>query len=99
MLELPLLYLGELVPARTQLEQGISLYAPNQQQAAYAFLNIGDMGVICRLYGSLALWILGYPERAKQERQEAIRLARPAASSCRSGACTGPCGVVCALPP
>jgi predicted ATPase len=67
--------LGELVPAREHLEQGIALY-DRQQHHSIAFLNVADPGVICQIWGAFALWHLGYPDQALKRTHEAITLAR-----------------------
>jgi class 3 adenylate cyclase/tetratricopeptide (TPR) repeat protein len=66
--------LGELVPARAYLEQGIALYNP-QQHRAHALLYGQDPGMGCRVYAALVLWVLGYPHQALQRGQEGLSLA------------------------
>jgi len=68
-------HLGELTQARAHLEQGIALYDP-QQHRSLAFLYGQDIAVICRAWGALALWLLGYPDQALQRIHEALTLAR-----------------------
>src|SRR5262249_45379214 len=70
-----LYFLGELVPAKEHLEQGIALYDP-QQHHSYAFLYLGDSGVVCRSWIAFVLWLRGYPDQALQRAHEAITLAR-----------------------
>jgi predicted ATPase len=67
--------LGELIPAREHLEQGIPLYDP-QQHRSHAFLYGADPGVVCRTWVALALWLLGYPDQALKRTHEALSLAR-----------------------
>jgi tetratricopeptide (TPR) repeat protein len=67
------LLLGELIPARAHLEQGIALYDPQQHTLAFAYGP--DLGVGSLSFGSWALWILGYPEQALQRGREALALA------------------------
>ena len=74
-----LFWLGEFVPARAHLEQGMALYDP-QQHRAHALLYGQDPGMGCRVYAALVLWVLGYPDQALQRSQEALTLAR----SCRT---------------
>ena len=69
-----LFYLGELVPARAHLEQGIALYNP-QQHRTHAFLYGQDPGMGCRVFAALVLWVLGYPDQALQRGQEGLSLA------------------------
>jgi predicted ATPase len=70
-----LCWLGEFVPARAHLEQGIALYNP-QQHRAHALLYGQDPGMGCRAYAALVLWVLGYPDQALQQGQEALTLAQ-----------------------
>ena len=70
-----LIWLGEFAQARTHLEQGITLYAP-QGERFYAFLYGQDPGVLCQGYAAAALWYLGYPDQARKRSHEALTLAR-----------------------
>jgi TOMM system kinase/cyclase fusion protein len=70
-----LTFLGELSLARTHLEQGMTLYDP-QQHRALAFLYGQDLKVVCQSWAALALWLLGYPDQALQKSHEAIALAQ-----------------------
>jgi predicted ATPase len=65
-----LLLLGELTAARTLLERGIALYAPQQPPGN------DDPRVVCLRYASFTLWHLGYPDQGLQRSQEAVALAR-----------------------
>ena len=70
-----LTFLGELLPARTHLEQGMALYDP-QQHRALALLYGQDLKVVCQSWAALVLWLLGYPDQALQTGHEAIALAQ-----------------------
>ena len=70
-----LLYLGELVPARALLEQGVTLYDP-QQHRSHVFLYGQDPGVVCLTHAAWTLWLLGYPDQALNRIREALTLAR-----------------------
>jgi predicted ATPase/class 3 adenylate cyclase len=70
-----LYFLGELVPAREHLEQGIALYDPRQHHD-HAFSYGHDPGVACLGYTSLVLWYLGYPDQALQRSRQALTLAQ-----------------------
>jgi predicted ATPase len=72
-----LFWMGEVAPARAHLEQGISLYDP-QQHRSLAFLYGIDPGVLCHSSAALTLWFLGYPEQALQRSHEALTLAQEA---------------------
>ena len=69
-----LFHLGEFVPARGHLEQGVALYNP-QQHRTHAFLYGQDSGMGCRVYVAFVLWALGYPHQALQRSQEGLSLA------------------------
>jgi predicted ATPase len=70
-----LFWLGELAPASAHLEQGLSLYDP-QQHESLAFRYGTDPGVGCHGFAAVALWMLGYPAQALAKTQEALTLAR-----------------------
>jgi predicted ATPase len=73
----PLLFLGELGPARTHLEHSISLYKPQQHHSlALLFGFPGDMGVFCLCFAAHTLCHLGYPDQARGRIDEALALAR-----------------------
>ena len=67
---------GAFAPARTHLEQGIALAAP-QGHATPRTTPGGnrDDGVSCRAMVAVVLWELGYPEQAVQRCEEALTLA------------------------
>jgi len=71
----PLLWLGEFVPARVHLEEGITLYNP-QQNRSHALVYGLDPGVLCLSFTAIALWSLGYPDQALKRGQEALALAQ-----------------------
>jgi predicted ATPase/class 3 adenylate cyclase len=68
------LWLGALPAARLHLEAGIARYTPDQRHAL-VFRMGQDPGVTCRLYASMTLWLLGYPEQALARLHEALALA------------------------
>jgi predicted ATPase len=68
-------HLGEVVPARAYLEQGLALYNP-QQQRTQALLYGHDAGISCLGFVARALWILGYPDQALHRSREALALAQ-----------------------
>jgi tetratricopeptide (TPR) repeat protein len=74
MLGYNLLYLGELTLARQHTEEGISIYRPRYHSLAFLYGG-DDPGVCCLSHRAVALWILGYPERALQSAREALSLA------------------------
>jgi predicted ATPase len=68
-----LFYLGELRRARTHLEQGESVYDPQQLRSPTFVL---DPLAARHAYAALVLWCLGYPDQALWKSQEALRLAQ-----------------------
>ena len=70
-----LTWLGEVGAAHRHLEQGITLYDP-QQYRSHAFLHGRDPGVDCLSYVAMVLWILGYPAQALRRSQDALTLAQ-----------------------
>jgi predicted ATPase len=70
-----LCWLGELTAARQSLEQGVSLYDP-QQHRSHAVLYGEDPGVVCLSFAALALWSQGYPEQALTSMHAALTLAQ-----------------------
>jgi predicted ATPase len=75
MMGLTMFWLGELAPARAQLEQGIALYDP-QQHRSHAFVYGQDPGVACRALAAWPIWVLGYPVQALQSVHEALTLVK-----------------------
>lgn len=70
-----LFYSGELTSAQAILERGSAFYDP-QVNGSLTVTYGQDPGVGCRSYVSLALWFLGYPDRALGENHDAFSLAR-----------------------
>ncbi|KWR88214.1 adenylate/guanylate cyclase domain-containing protein [Cupriavidus sp. IDO] len=68
-----LLSLGELEPARAQLEQALALYDPRQRHSPDFFLEPGVLGLA---FVALDLWLLGYPDQALARTQEMLALAQ-----------------------
>jgi len=67
-----LFFLGNFTHARPHLERAAALYDP-QKRRSYRALT--DPGVSCLSLLAGALWMLGYPEQARQKSAEALRLA------------------------
>ncbi|MFC3106699.1 adenylate/guanylate cyclase domain-containing protein [Undibacterium arcticum] len=70
-----LLILGELEPARAQLEQALALYDPGQHYSP-AFFYGSEPGVLGLAFVALDLWLLGYPDQALARSQAALALAQ-----------------------
>ena len=65
---------GKFVAAHAELERSISL-CEDSKAAAYLDLSAQDPRVHVRSYDGMALWLLGYPDRALRVCGEARRLA------------------------
>jgi predicted ATPase len=70
-----LFWLGELGAAQAHLEQGILCYDPKQSRAQIVSFGT-DLGMHCRNFAALILWLLGYPDQALKKSQEALTLAQ-----------------------
>jgi len=81
-----LFWLGELGPARTHLEYGLTLYDPQQRRAR----AIVQDPVVNGLYHvAIALWYLGYAEQARARMHEALTLAQTLAHAHSQAAALG----------
>lgn len=89
---------GEFATARRELEDAVALYDPNEQKSKTLALQI-DPGVNALCHLCWVLWVLGYPERAIETGERAIRTARELAQplalamalflACETCACCG----------
>jgi adenylate cyclase len=70
-----LFWLGELVAAQTHFEWALALYDPTQHRAL-AVRSGQDPRVVCLTHLACALWLLGYPDHARQRCQEALTWAQ-----------------------
>jgi predicted ATPase len=76
-----LFWCGELVPAREQWEQSLTLYeAQSQHSLASPFLYGEDAPIIARCDLSLALELLGYSDQARVQSRAALTAAQEEAS-------------------
>jgi class 3 adenylate cyclase/predicted ATPase len=66
---------GELGLAHADVKQALALYDP-QQMRDHAVRYGQDAGVVCRLLGSVTLWLLGYPDQARQWSEAALTHAQ-----------------------
>jgi predicted ATPase len=71
-----LFYLGEFSPALPYLEQGSRLYDPVQHHPLIFEHGGADTGVAIMTHEALALWALGYPDRARERMHAALHCAR-----------------------
>ena len=70
-----LFLVGELASTRAHLEQGLTLYNP-QQYSSHIYLYGMDTGVILLGFVAWTLWFLGYPDQAQKRSQEVLTLAQ-----------------------
>jgi tetratricopeptide (TPR) repeat protein len=70
------MHLGDLVNAHAYLEQGMHATTISEDSVTPAFRPGVAVGVSCRNFAALVLWMLGYPAQALQCSQEARALAR-----------------------
>ncbi len=66
---------GAPAAAIRHVEQAAVLYHP-QRHRLHAFLFGQDPGVICKAYGAVALWLLGFPDAARRQSEEAIAMSQ-----------------------
>ena len=68
-------WLGNLIAARTHLEQAVAFYRP-EHHAREVFRSGQDQGVISSALSAWAVWLLGYPDTALTRMEETLALAR-----------------------
>jgi predicted ATPase len=66
---------GEPTATLRHVEQVVALYDPNRH-GTHSFQFGQDPGVICKAYGAVALWLLGYPDAAERQSAAAIQMSR-----------------------
>jgi predicted ATPase len=71
-----LFFLGEVSAAQHHFEQGIACYDPKHHHVQAFLYGVATPGVFCRTEVAHALWLLGYPDQARQKSQEALKLAQ-----------------------
>lgn len=71
-----LFHLADQPACRRHTEQGRALYDPAEHRSHKYVFGGHDPGVCARNHGALALWLLGYPERAISLSDDAIALAK-----------------------
>jgi class 3 adenylate cyclase/predicted ATPase len=73
-----LFFHGELIAARRTVEQGITLFDPERHRLSN--WSGGQPGEQCYLYGAFTLWMLGYPDQALRQSEEALTMAKELAN-------------------
>ena len=76
LLGVTLYYRGEFVAAREQYERALAQYDDRERTRAWATRVGEDAGVTHRCYLALALWQLGYAEKALAVNREMLEIAR-----------------------
>jgi hypothetical protein len=66
---------GDMVESRAHYTQALALYDPVEHRSLAARFG-QDVGVAILSYRSLALWMLGYPEAALADADQAVKDAR-----------------------
>ncbi len=72
---LSLLLAGDIAEGREHLDQAIALYDPAEHRPLATRFG-QDVGVVILSFRSLALWLLGYPEAALRDADDALKNAR-----------------------
>ena len=70
------LWVGEPQEARTHGEQGMALYDRKQHQSLAFLFGNHDPGVCCTMHSAMALWFLGYSQKAVERSRTGIAMAR-----------------------
>jgi predicted ATPase/tRNA A-37 threonylcarbamoyl transferase component Bud32 len=66
---------GDPAAALRHVEQVATLYDPHRH-ATHAILFGQDPAVICKAFGAIALWLLGFPDSAQRQSEAAIAMSR-----------------------
>jgi predicted ATPase len=70
-----LLFTGDITEGRSHLDQAIALYDPAEHRPLATRFGV-DAGVAILSHRSFALWLLGYPEAALRDTDDALKNAR-----------------------
>jgi hypothetical protein len=70
-----MLHAGNIAECRVHFDQAIALYNPDQHRSLVTRFG-QDMKVIVLSWRALAQWLLGYPEAALADANQAIKYAR-----------------------
>jgi hypothetical protein len=72
---LSLVHTGDIADGRAHLDDAMKLYEPAEHRPLATRFG-QDVGVAILSWKSLSLWLLGYPQAALADTEEAIKLAR-----------------------
>jgi predicted ATPase len=75
MMGISLLCTGDIAEGRRHFDQAIVLYDPAEHRPLATRFG-GDLAVVVLVFRSIALWVLGYPEAALRDADDALRNAR-----------------------
>ena len=75
---LSLLHTGDFAEGRTHLDHAIALYDPAQHRDLATRFFGQENGAAIMSWRSIASWLLGYPDAALADAEQALRLAREA---------------------
>lgn len=70
-----LIWLGELSTALSEFDKMIDFYDPLKHSELHHLYG-SDPGIVCRIWSSWTLWLLGFPEKALIRCQQAIELGQ-----------------------
>jgi predicted ATPase len=62
---------GELAATREHTERGIAIYDP-KQHGGHSHIFGQDPLAVCRAFGAVALWLLGFPDQAVESSRKAV---------------------------
>src|SRR4029078_12258377 len=69
--------------ALRHVEQVAMLYDPARHRS-HSFQFGQDPGVICKAFGAVSLWLLGYPDAARRQSEQAIEMSRGLSANSRA---------------
>jgi predicted ATPase len=75
LMALSLLFTGDIAGGWGHLDQTIALYDPAEHRPLATRFG-QDVGVAALIFRSWALWLLGYPDAALRQAEEALKMAR-----------------------
>ncbi|MGZ5261585.1 MAG: adenylate/guanylate cyclase domain-containing protein, partial [Burkholderiales bacterium] len=70
------LWAGDPQAALSHGEQGMRLYERDEHRSLAFLFGGHDPGVCCRMHSGVALWLLGYPDRARECSRTGLAMAR-----------------------
>lgn len=68
--------LGELISARSYLEQGLALDDPRRHASFFINIFVTDQQVLGQNWAAMTLWLLGYPDQALDRVRAAVTRAQ-----------------------